>query len=169
MIAKASLVVQTLKQLSAQLEAATERSLRDFSFQDRMADTVAGCFDLLEQCPTLNLEAWLKRRPHRAALDEPNTAAHTAEGRKAIRELIALTISDLEASTVFRPEVECGVLPMRAPRPASEAQREALQQGREKQVEQRLKRDQLRNRRFLRTYDVRPRKATDHTGPLVAL
>jgi hypothetical protein len=169
MLAKASLVVQSLKQLSAQLEAATERTLRDPGLQERMADTVVGCFDLLEQCPTLNMAAWLKRRPRRAALDEPSTAARTAEGRKAILELIALTISDLEASAVFRPEVECGVLPMRAPRLATAAQREALQQGREKLVEQRLKQEQLRNRRFLRTYDARPMKATDHTPPLVAV
>jgi len=122
-------MIQALRQWQARLEAVTERQLRDPYFHERMEDLVVGCFDLLEYSPTLNMAAWLNRRPRRQALAKPSTAARTSAGRMAIQELVALTISDLEASACFRTHVESGMLPMKAPRKISAAHQQALTAG----------------------------------------
>jgi hypothetical protein len=126
---RTAIMIQALRQWQARLEAVTERQLRDPYFHERMEDLVVGCFDLLEYSPTFDMAAWLKRRPRRLALAEPSTAARTSAGRMAIQELVALTISDLEASAGFRPHVESGVLSMKAPRRISAAHHQALTDG----------------------------------------
>lgn len=126
---RTAIMIQALRQWQARLEAVTERQLRDPYFHERMGDLIVGCLDLLEYSPTLDVAAWLKRRPRRQALAEPSTAARTSAGLTAIQELVALTISDLEASAGFRPHVESGVLPMKAPRRISAAHQQALATG----------------------------------------
>jgi len=123
------IMIQALRQWQARLETVTERQLRDPYFHERMEDLVVGCFDLLEYSPTLDVAAWVKRRPRRLALKDPSTGARTSAGRIAIKELVALTISDLEASAGFRPHMESGVLPMKAPRKISAAHQQALTAG----------------------------------------
>lgn len=126
---RTAIMIQTLRQWQARLEAVTERQLRDPYFHERMEDLVVGCFDLLEYSPTLDVAAWLTRRTRRQVLAEASTAARTSAGRMAIQELVALTISDLEASAGFRPHVESGALPMKAPRKISAAHQQALNAG----------------------------------------
>ena len=68
-------------------------------------------------------------KPYRKALK--HAAVASKQGIRAIRELITLAISELEASQAFRKQVDVGPLPVKEPRPVSEAQRQALQAGRE--------------------------------------
>lgn len=160
---RTAIMIQALRQWHARLEAVTERQLRDPYYHERMEDLVVGCFDLLEYSPTLDVVAWLRRRPRRHALAEPSTVARTSAGRMAIQELVALTISDLEASAGFRPHVESGVLPMKAPRRATECQRQALDLGRHKRLQQRAQEVQRQAHRFSRTYVAHPIAATGST------
>ncbi|MBP60395.1 MAG: hypothetical protein CMJ62_02610 [Planctomycetaceae bacterium] len=98
---------------------------------DLTANVVIGCFHILRTCPTHDLQAWLARKPNRAGLKDASTVGRTKQGIQAVRELIALTISDLEARTWLK-EIEVGPLPVKESRKASEKQREALQAGRRK-------------------------------------
>ncbi len=101
----------------------------DASSTIRVADTVTGCLDVLDYAPTTNKDAWIARRPERALLFEPRVAMRSENGRKAIRNLVDLVISELEAARPFRPVVEVGVLPVKEPRKLTVAHLEALRAG----------------------------------------
>ena len=98
---------------------------------DSTVNTVVGCFYILATSPGFNLRAWIDRKPGRKGLTTASTVGRTKQGIQAVRELLALTISELEARTWCK-EVEVGPLPVKEPRKASTKQREALKAGRQK-------------------------------------
>lgn len=117
----------------------------------RIADTVTGCLDLLDYAPTTNKDAWIARRPERSLLFEPLAAPRTVSGRKAIRDLVALMISELEAARPFMPVMEVGVLPVKLGRQITTNELQALARGRETQ---RLQRKRLQRQRCQRLASV---------------
>lgn len=103
--------------------------------QNRAVNTVIGCYNIVSRSPTTNIRAWIDRKPHRKALKTASKAIKTKSGRRAIAELIRLTLSELEASRGFRPDVEVGPLPVREPRQLSEAQVIALRRHNDEKAE----------------------------------
>lgn len=82
----------------------------------RVSNIVQGCLSIMAASISCDIRAWMARRPRRRKLLKPRDAAWTKDGRKAIRELLTLTISELEASARFRKQVDVGLLPLPEPK-----------------------------------------------------
>ena len=99
---------------------------------EKYEDIVVGCLDLMDYAvPSDKLDRWIDHKPRRACLRKLKMTIWSQQGRRAVQELIKLTISELEACALFRPEVEPGVLPVRKTRTINSQQRESLAKGRE--------------------------------------
>ena len=88
----------------------------DRADQNRAANAVMGCLRIIAASPTTDLRGWLGRKPRREKLRAPADVWRTDAGRRAMRELVVLTVSELEASRAFRPMAEVGPLPVGGPR-----------------------------------------------------
>lgn len=97
------------------------------SVDNRAANLIAACLYLLAQVPTTDLRAWIARKPHRTNLKSYRRAIRRGMGRKAIQELITVTISAVEAFSP-RKTWHTGPLDCSAP-PRTEAQLEAARKG----------------------------------------
>ncbi len=108
---KYTLVLQALERHVRWVAKLTPRNLGESAARDRAHDVVVWCLDFVELSPTTDLTAWIARRPHRKLLDDPERAVRTVRGRRAILELLELTISEVAASASFLPQVEASLLP----------------------------------------------------------
>jgi hypothetical protein len=127
---KAKVLAAGLKRLGRWIEQLKPQDLNREETRNRVEDTVVGCLDLLDYSPTTDMVEWRGRMPRRRRLDDPCRAVLTRDGKRAIDDLIQLTISELLACEAFQPEVYVGVIPVRPPVEPSAAQLQALQRGR---------------------------------------
>ncbi len=139
---KQTVVVKTLRKLSVWIKNLPRDKHYHERTRNKVEDTVVACFDFLQYAPSTDVAAWMERKPRRQQLDNPARAVWFPDGRRAILELIELTISEFEACRTFWPNpIEVGVLPVRKPVPRSKEHIEALQTGRD---HQRKKDEQLK-------------------------
>lgn len=136
MIVKVTIAIHSLKRLSCWIATLPESKRGHEATENRVEDIVVGCFDLMEYSPTTNLVGWLAHRPRRKQLRNPAKAVWHKSGRKAIQELITLTISELEACLPFQPTVVAGVLPMTMPPARTKEHLQALNRGRDRYHDQ---------------------------------
>ncbi len=127
---KQASVLFSLKKLARWIQTLSESKRRHEATENRVEDVVCGCFDLLQYSPTTDVAGWIASKPRRKKLDNPAKAVWTQQGRRAILELIELTISEVEACQGFWPEpIEVGVLPVRKPPARSAKHIDAMHQG----------------------------------------
>ena len=81
-------------------------------------------------------------------MKQPVQAVWKRDGRRAIRELLALTVSELEASRLFRTDVDVGPLPVAEPHKKTDSGLAALARGRETQKQEREQWNQKRAARI---------------------
>lgn len=109
----------------------------------RMQNVMVGAILLINQCGR-SVQGWLDREPgRRGALKRVQKGSR--RGGKALRDLLGLAISELEAA-VWLDEVDVGPLPIgKEPKKLSEAQKRAMQQG---AARKRRKKKEARERRL---------------------
>jgi hypothetical protein len=78
----------------------------------RAVDTVTGCFHIMAQSPTTDIRTWLTRQSRRKKLSDPARAVKSKQGRRAIAELVALTILEIKTNASFWNEIDVGLLPV---------------------------------------------------------
>jgi hypothetical protein len=132
MFVKTEAAITTLERASRWLKRLTRVQEDD---EHEAVNLVTGCFWILRQSPTTDVRAWLARRPHRKALQQPARAIATERGRRAIRELILLTRSEVQACQAFRPHVDVGPLPMAEPAQCSPERYRQLAAARRRRAE----------------------------------
>ena len=120
--------IESLKKLARWVEKLDDVKEAD---EHQAVNAVVGCLRIMAQSPTTHIREWFRRQRGRKKLKTPMVAVRSPEGRRAISELIALTITELEASQSFRREVEVGPLPVEEPRRLSEATHRCLGAGTE--------------------------------------
>ena len=96
------------------------------SVDNRAANLIIGCFYVLKQSTT-DLRAWIDRKPHRQHLKNCRRAIRLEDGRRAIEELVELTISGVDARTPSH-KWHTGPLDCSCP-PRSQAQLETARRG----------------------------------------
>lgn len=130
MIVKVGKAVAALKKHRKWL---TEQTRDDF-YKKRNAesaeDVLVWCLDYFDYSPVVR-DRWRNHRSYRSFLwDRPEKCCFSAEGRKAVDELLALVISKLEADEPFCSEVEVDLLPgIRKQRRLSPEHSAVLQKG----------------------------------------
>ena len=134
---KQASVLFSLKKFARWIQNLPESKRGHEATENRVEDVVCGCFDLLQYSPTTDVAGWIASKPRRKKLDNPAKAVWTQQGRRAILELIELTISEVEACQGFWPDpIEVGVLPIKKPIHRSAEHVEAMQKGRANQRKQ---------------------------------
>ena len=119
---------------------------------NRALNTMVGCFEILAICgvPTT---AWIDRRKgRRRALKNVRERYSKPDGNRALRQLLRLTITALEAA-VWIKSLPVGALPTpKEPKPMTEAQRAqrraASRKAHQKRELQRQRHEEAREARF---------------------
>jgi hypothetical protein len=135
---KTTTVIQALKSHAGWVDRLpkkprTENVDRDF----KAANIIEGCLAIMAASAHCDIRRWMADRPRRKRLKRSREVVWTREGRKAVRELLALTISELESSRSFRKDVDVGPLPIAEPRKTPDSKLAALARGRETQKQNR--------------------------------
>ena len=146
---KTTTVIQALKSHAHWIERLPEKQRAENIDRDyKVSNIVQGCLCIMASSAYCDIRQWIAHRPRRKQLKRPIQAIWTHDGRKAIRELLELTISELEASRSFRPNVDVGPLPITEPRKKTKSELTALARGRETQKKHREKMNQKHAAQF---------------------
>ena len=146
---KTTAVIQTLKSHARWIDGLPGRQLSANIDRDyRVSNIVEGCLCVMAASAYCDIRQWIAHRPRRKQLKQPIEAVWTRQGRKAIQELLKLTISELEASRGFRRDVDVGPLPISEPTKRSPSHMNALNKGRDRhfQKQHELERASLERR-----------------------
>ena len=134
---KTPAVIQMLKSHARWIEGLpAKQQIANVDRNCRVSNVVEGSLCIMAASAHCDIRQWIAHRPRRKQLKRPMQAVWTREGRKAIQELLTLTISELEASRGFRRDVDVGPLPISESKTLSPAHLEALHKGRDRHFSQ---------------------------------